>query len=159
MKGILGVCGSVVEGLSGLAKYGWIFLRSFLQSRSATAARIVALESQLDVCLRGREGKRIGRFSDSFKLLWVILAWFWEGWERVCHAMKPRTVVGWMNGVIRGYGRWRSRGEVGRKPISLEVRELIRRISRENPLWGAAKIRDVLLDLGFEKFDVKTVRK
>ena len=44
-----------------------------------------------DVYLRRSETKRVGRFSDAFRFLWVILSKFWDGWERVCHAMKPRT--------------------------------------------------------------------
>ena len=72
-----------------LGKYAWVFLRSFFRSKAASAARIVALESQLDMFLRQREGKRFGQFSDSFRSLWVILSWFLDGWERVCHAMKP----------------------------------------------------------------------
>jgi putative transposase len=59
-----------------------------------------------------------------------------------------------------GYDRRRkSRGEIGRDPIDLELSKLLRRLSRENPLWGAKKIRDVLVDLGFDKLDVGTVRK
>jgi putative transposase len=34
--------------------------------------------------------------------------------------------------------------------VSAEVRNLIRRMSRENPLWGAPKIHGELLKLGFE---------
>jgi putative transposase len=37
-----------------------------------------------------------------------------------------------------------------RKTVALEVRHLIRRISRENPLWGAPKFHGELLKLGFE---------
>ena len=159
MRGFLGVFGRVFECFIGLGRFGWIFLRSFFQSKAAVAAKIVALESQLDACLRAREGKRFSRFSDSFRFLWVILSIFWDGWERMCHAMKPRTVVGWKDWVIRRYWRWKSRGQVGRKAITVELRKLIRRISRENPLWGAAKIRDVLVDLGFRRLDVGTVRK
>ena len=159
MAGILGLFVKVIGCVLGLGKYAWIFLRSVFLSRAGTAAKIVALESQLEVCLRRSETKRVGRFSDSFRFLWVILSKFWDGWERVCHAMKPRTVVGWKDRVFRGFWRWQSRGQVGRKSIGVELRKLIRRISRENPLWGAEKIRDVLMDLGFKKFDVGTVRK
>jgi hypothetical protein len=35
-------------------------------------------------------------------------------------------------------------------PVSRELRELIRRMSKENPLWGAPRIHDELLKLGFE---------
>jgi len=34
--------------------------------------------------------------------------------------------------------------------VSVEVRNLIRRISLENPLWGAPRIHGELLKLGFE---------
>ena len=34
--------------------------------------------------------------------------------------------------------------------VSKEVRELIRTMSRENPLWGAPKIHAELLKLGIE---------
>ena len=61
--------------------------------------------------------------------------------------------------MFRGFWRCISKGEVGRQPISVELRKLIRWISRQNPLWGAAKIRDVIVDLGFRKLDVRTVRK
>jgi hypothetical protein len=39
----------------------------------------------------------------------------------------------------------------GRRPqIDAELRELIRRMSVENPLWGAPRIHGELLKLGFE---------
>src|SRR6266568_8009231 len=37
-----------------------------------------------------------------------------------------------------------------RRPVAREVRDLIRRISFENPLWGATKIHGELLKLGIE---------
>jgi putative transposase len=163
MSGIYGLVKLVfraIECFVGLGKYAWSFVRALLRSRAGAAVRIVALESQLDECQRAREGKRIGRFTVSFKLLWVLLSKWWEGWDRACHAMKPRTVSGWHQDAFRLFWKWvsgRKRG--GRKQISLELRKLIRRISKENPLWGGAKIRDALVDLGFERLDVATVRK
>jgi len=32
---------------------------------------------------------------------------------------------------------------IGRPPIDKEIRELIRRISRENPLWGTPRIHSL----------------
>jgi hypothetical protein len=48
------------------------------------------------------------------------------------------------------YWRWKSRSPGGRPRIAMEVRELIRRMSLENPLWGATKIHGELLKLGIE---------
>ena len=50
---------------------------------------------------------------------------------------------------FRFYWRWRSRGP-GRPRISLEIRDLIRRMSRANPLWGAPRIHGELLKLGIK---------
>ena len=151
--GLLKLFFGAIESVVRLGKYGWIFFRSFWHSRAGAAVRIVALESQLDECLRVRGDKRVGRFSGSFRFLWILLSRFWDGWKYVCHAVKPRTVVGWGEKLFRCHWRWISRVQVGRKATAVELRELIRRMSRENPLWGAGKIRDVLVDLGFVKLD------
>jgi hypothetical protein len=45
---------------------------------------------------------------------------------------------------------WKSRSFGGRPQIGKEVRDLIRRMSFENPLWGAPKIHGELLKLGIE---------
>ena len=42
------------------------------------------------------------------------------------------------------------RGQPGRPPVSREIRELIRKMSRENPLWGAPRIHGELLKLGID---------
>jgi hypothetical protein len=46
--------------------------------------------------------------------------------------------------------RWRGKSHLrgGRPRINKEARELVRRISFENPLWGAPKIHGELLKLG-----------
>src|SRR5215470_1175392 len=46
--------------------------------------------------------------------------------------------------------RWKSRQRAGRPKIDRELRDLIRRMSRENPKWGASRIHGELLMLGFE---------
>jgi hypothetical protein len=48
------------------------------------------------------------------------------------------------------YWRWKSRPRGGRPRIGKEVRDLIRRMSIENPLWGAPKVHGELLKLGID---------
>src|SRR5262249_2999050 len=50
----------------------------------------------------------------------------------------------------RLYWHWKSRSLGGRPKIGAELRALIRRMSTENPLWGAPRIHGELLKLGFE---------
>jgi hypothetical protein len=58
--------------------------------------------------------------------------------------------VRWHRAGFRRYWRWKSRRRGGRPPVETELRALIRRMSVENPLWGAPRIHGELLKLGFE---------
>src|SRR5678815_3585280 len=54
---------------------------------------------------------------------------------------------------------WRMKSRVGRPPIPKELRELIRRMARENVLWGEERIaNELLLKLGI-RISPRTVRK
>ena len=56
----------------------------------------------------------------------------------------------WHRSGFRLYWRWKSRSRGGRPKVPIEVRSLIRRMSVENPLWGAPRIHGELLKLGIE---------
>jgi transposase InsO family protein len=58
--------------------------------------------------------------------------------------------VRWHRAGFRCYWRRKSRPQGGRPQIDTELRALIRRMSVENPLWGAPRIHGELLKLGFE---------
>jgi hypothetical protein len=57
-------------------------------------------------------------------------------------------VVRWHRKGFAAYWRWKSQSPGGRPRIAQEVRDLIRRMSLENPLWGATKRHGELLKLG-----------
>ncbi len=59
-------------------------------------------------------------------------------------------MIRWHRRGFRAYWRWKSRPLGGRPRIDAEIRALIQRMSRENPLWGAARIHGELLMLGIE---------
>jgi transposase InsO family protein len=48
------------------------------------------------------------------------------------------------------YWRWKSRRRGGRPRINRDIRDLIRQMNRENPLWGAPRIHGELQMLGIE---------
>jgi hypothetical protein len=65
--------------------------------------------------------------------------------------MKASTVVGWQRKGFRSFWTWKiRRGKPGRPRVPKEVRELIRTMSRDNPMWGAPKIHGELLKLGID---------
>jgi hypothetical protein len=76
----------------------------------------------------------------------------YRSWPQIIEAMvlvKPATVVDWHRRGFRFYWRWRSRRPGGPK-VSPEIRDLIRRMSKANPLWGASGIHGELLKLGIK---------
>jgi transposase InsO family protein len=67
---------------------------------------------------------------------------------KVVRIIQPETLVRWHRAGFRCYWRRKSSGRGGRPQIETELRALIRRMSIENPLWGAPRIHSELLKLG-----------
>src|SRR5436309_9711271 len=118
------------------------------KSRRRLEAEILVLRHQLNV-LRQRAPRRL-------HLRWVdraLFIWLYRRYPRILDAItivRPETVVRWHRKGFVASWRWRSRSPGGRPRIAKEVRDLIRRMSFENSLWGASKIHGELLKLGIE---------
>src|SRR5262245_3409602 len=60
----------------------------------------------------------------------------------------PETVIGWHRQGFRWYWAWKVRhGKAGRPPVPEQIRDLIRTMSLENPIWGAPRIHSELMKL------------
>src|SRR3989441_7013026 len=89
----------------------------------------------------------------------MSLAWLsrWCDWRSCLIVVRPETVVRWHRAGWRLFWRYKSRP--GRPPIPLEMRQLIRRMASENPLWGEERIaNELLVKLGIG-VSPRTVRK
>ena len=141
-----------------LASYAVLFVSVLVAPRAQAAAIIVALSGQLAACQQRVEQEKQPRprFRPAFRLLWVILSRVLEGWEDLAHLMKPATVKRWHKQGWRLYWCRRSRRR-GRPSLDREMRGVIRRLSRENPLWSAERIRDTLLSYTSSRDD--TIRR
>ena len=135
-----------------LFRYALIFLLALFSPKAVLAARLLAVESQLAACKHqiGQRKRRRPRFTASFRLLWVLLSKSLDKWEDFVHLMQPVTVKKWHNTAFRYFWRWKSRRKGGRPPISKEMQNLIYKLSKENPLWSAERIRDTLLLLNYD---------
>jgi len=123
-------------------------LFSALRSRRALALENLAFRHQLDVLKRNAKRPRL---TNRDRTLWVILSRFWADWRKPLTVVQPETVVRWHRQGFRLYWRWKSRPWwPGRRRIPREVRDLIRIMSRNNPLWGAPRIHGELLKLGID---------
>src|ERR1700731_1050650 len=123
-------------------------LGNCFKPRRRLEAEILVLRHQLNV-LQQRAPRRL-------HLRWVdraLFVWLYRYFPRILDAItivRPETVVRWHRMGFAAYWRWKSRPLGGRPRIAKEVRDLIRRMSFENPLWGAPKIHGELLKLGIE---------
>ncbi len=123
-------------------------LRDTLRRRVALQLEVLALRQQL-ATLKRSSSRPLLRSAD--RLFWVLLSRLWPDWRATLVIVKPETVIAWHRKGFRLFWTWKSRRwRGGRAPVPREVRDLIRRMSRENPLWGAPRIHGELLKLGIE---------
>jgi transposase InsO family protein len=106
------------------------------------------LRHQLALLTRPTRPRRRVRFRRLDQVLWVLVRRLRRDWRRHLVVVTPDTVVRWHRAGWRLYWHWRSRANGGRPRLSAEVRDLIARMSEENPLWGNERIRGELLKLG-----------
>src|ERR1700741_5042428 len=123
-------------------------LASPFKSKMQLEAENAVLRHQL-IVLRRRLHGRVGLTNHDRWFFIQLYRWF-PSILQVLTIIRPETLVRWHRAGFRGYWRWISRPQGGRPPIDTELRVLIRRMSVENPLWGAPRIHGELLKLGFE---------
>jgi len=122
-------------------------LASF-RSRAVLQLEILALRHQLGVVHRSVKRPKL---TAADRLLWVWLSEVWINWRSALVIVKPETVIAWHRKAFRLFWTWKvRRGQPGRPSVPKDVRELIRKMSRENPLWGAPRIHGKLLKLGID---------
>src|SRR6478672_5571524 len=125
-----------------------MFGADIFKSRRRLEAESLFLHHQLNIALR-RAPPRLRLYgSDRALLVWMTR--IWPGLLDISRVVKPETILRWHRFGFKAFWRWKSRNRAGRPKVDRELRDLIRRMSKENPLWGAPRIHGELLMLGFE---------
>ena len=115
------------------------------RSRAALQLEILALRHQLGVLQRSGQRPKL---TPADRLLWAWLSAVWNDWQSSVLIIQASTVIGWHRQGFRLFWDRKVRhGKRGRPAVPKEVRQLIRAMSRENPLWGAPRIHGELLKL------------
>jgi putative transposase len=78
----------------------------------------------------------------------MLLAGKTRAWWHALLIVQPDTLLRWHRAGFRVFWRRKSRSGPGRPPLPAVTVALIRRISDDNPLWGAERIRGELGKLG-----------
>jgi hypothetical protein len=108
------------------------------KSKSRLKAENAALRHQLIVLRRNVKG-RVRLMNNDRRFFIQLYRWF-PSILQVLTVIRPETLVRWHRAGFRCYWSWKSRPSGGRPQIETDLRALIRRMSIENPLWGAPRI-------------------
>jgi putative transposase len=112
----------------------------------------LALRQQLAVM---KQSVRRPKIRKRDRLFWVILSRLWNGWENVLIVVQPETVIRWHRKGFKLY--WKSKSQkAGRPSIDIKVQKIVKKMIKENPLWGAPILHGELIKLGI-KISERTV--
>ncbi len=142
-----------------MREFIFLYLRivaSFFKSKLTLQAENLALRHQL--CVLHRSMKR-PKVKPADRILWSMLARVMSDWKDALVFVKPETVIRWQRKRFKAH--WTKlckSGKPGRPKIPEEVRELIRTMSRMNPMWGSPHIVGELAKLGISAWP-STVKK
>ncbi len=113
---------------------------AIFKSRARLVAENLCLRQQL-IVLKRRQARP--QLRDADRRFWVLACQLFSGWHQSLIVVRADTVVSWHRKGWKTYWRWRSRrpSGTGRRKIDPDLRELIGRMARENPLWGQRRIQ------------------
>jgi hypothetical protein len=126
----------------GLLCFALAVLGSPFSSKLRLQAENAVLRHQLNVVRRKLPGRV--RLTNNDRWFFIQLYRWFPAVLKVLTIIRPETLVRWHRAGFRCYWRWKSRPLGGRPQIDTELRVLIRRMSVENPLWGAPSRQQAL---------------
>jgi hypothetical protein len=125
-----------------------MFVADLFKPRCRLEAENLFLRHQLSIALRRAPPRLRLRGGDGALLVWMTR--LWPGLLGMAQVVQPETILRWHRAGFKAFWRWKSRKRAGRPKIDRGLRDLIRRMSKENQQWGASRIHGELLMLGFE---------
>lgn len=122
----------------------YTFKQSYLLSREV---QILLLKQQLNYYKSIH--KRSNKIPLSTKLFWIISSKYLKNWKDSLIIVSPDTVLKWHKDIVKLLWRIKSKNNSGRPRTSKNIIQLIKKLSNENPTWGAPRIHSELIHLGY----------
>ena len=133
-----------------------LFSLLFLLTRSRGNLVTETLFLRKQLAFYKERGIKPGRIDSASRITLVALSRLFD-WKDALAIVQPKTLIRWHREGFRMFWRWKSR--MGRPPIPEDLKNLIRQMARENPLWGEERIANELLVKLMIRISPRTVRK
>src|SRR5215472_2449276 len=114
-----------------------IFVIDFFKSPRRLEGENLFLRNQLSIALSRAPPLLRLRGSDRALLVWMTRRW--PSLLNPAQVVQPEAILRWHRAGFMAFWRWKSRKRAVRPKIDRELRDLIRRMSKENPRWGASR--------------------